>query len=216
MAPLKTIFICPRCEAISTVKSKPDSPNFCPKCYQRLYNTKMSPEDWRDLPKEKQQTIINTAILDAKNAAEKKAKDAELAAEAERIAKEKRANEEAERIAIYQKQKNAFLTTTGFSFETHKIISYLGIKSGEVVLGTGFFSEFAASVTDLAGTESNVLATKLARAKDSALDKLIYRCIDSGANAVIGVDLDFSVLGNNMIVACANGTAVKVEPLDEI
>ena len=214
MIPLKTIYICPRCEAATPVKAKPDTPIFCSKCYQLLYNTNMSPEEWRALSKEKQQTIIQTATLEAKNAEEKKAKEAELAAEAEQLAKEKRAKEQAERIANYLIQKDAFLTTTGFSFETHKIISYLGIKSGEVVLGTGFLSEFAASVADGAGIESNLMAAKLARAKDSALDKLIYRCIDSGANAVIGVDLDFTILGHNMIVACANGTAVKVEPLD--
>ena len=117
-------------------------------------------------------------------------------------------------LSLLHHQSGSFLTTTGFSFETHRIVSYLGIKSGEVVLGTGFLSDVSGLLNDMLGTTSNTLAAKFAQAKDVALSKLINMCIEVGANAVIGVDLDITTIGANMVVACANGTAVKVEPLD--
>ncbi len=83
--------------------------------------------------------------------------------------------------------------------------------SGQIVLGTEFFSEFGASLSDLFGVGSTLMAWKTEQAKDKALDELIVNCLMKGANAVIGVDLDFMTIGNNMIVACANGTAVVIE-----
>ena len=143
------------------------------------------------------------------------AEQKKAAAEAKIAEETARQAEEAARRALRQKQKENFLMTTGVSFETHRIVSYLGITSGEIFLGTGFISELSGAVNDLLGTTSNVLAEKLAQAKTMAVDKLVDRCIDIGANAVIGVDLAISTLAvNNMIVTCANGTAVKVEPLD--
>lgn len=199
---MKTIHYCPRCGSITPAKSQPVGKNFCSKCYTQLHDTYVTPEEWWSFSTEQQDDVINHL----KTSIEEKQKPKKEPTYAEKV-------EEASRRIQRQKQKGNFLMTTGFSFETHKIVSYLGIKSGEIVLGTGFASELSGAFHDLLGTTSNTLTEKLAQAKDMALDKLVDQCIDLGANALIGVDLDICTLGPNMIVACANGTAVKVEPL---
>lgn len=136
-----------------------------------------------------------------------------------RIENERRKKEEElhqkelDRIAKKEEIKRNFKQTTGYDFEGYKIVEYLGIHSGEVVLGTGIISEFSASISDLFGNASVTMASKLTNAKNAALSKLIDNCVNCNANAVIGVDIDIMTLGANMIVACANGTAVKIEPI---
>lgn len=111
------------------------------------------------------------------------------------------------------KSKKVFMSTTGYNFDGYAITKYVGIKSGEVVLGTGIFSEFSAGISDLFGTKSLTMANKLTEAKNAALSKLIDNCILVNANAVIGVDIDIMTIGTNMIVACANGTAVIIKQI---
>lgn len=103
------------------------------------------------------------------------------------------------------------LITTGYNFEGYDIIKYRGLVSGEVVLGTGFLSEFSASFSDFFGSESNKFADKIIDAKEAAKQKLINNVIKAGGNAVIGVDFDYIMFGNNMIGVSVNGTAVVVK-----
>lgn len=213
---MKTICICTHCASAFPVPFRPNYKYRCPKCNQLLYNSKMQPDEWAKIPNEEKEKYIKNPEAQEENIAaiKKQALEEWEKSEVEkRQAAAEKAAKDAELRVLRQKQRESFLMTTGFSFETHKIVSYLGIKSGEVVLGTGFLSEISASLNDMFGSESNTLSTKLAQAKNSAIDKLIDHCIDVGANAVIGVDLDISTIGQNMIVACANGTAVKVEAL---
>lgn len=113
-----------------------------------------------------------------------------------------------ESIAVFANEK---LITTGFHFQGYEIIKYCGLVSGEVVLGTGFLSEFSAGFSDFFGSASNQFAEKMVRAKGAAKKKLIDNVIDAGGNAVIGVDFDYITFGNNMIGVSANGTAVVVK-----
>ena len=113
--------------------------------------------------------------------------------------------------AEYHDNYGKFMQTTGIGFDGYFITKYLGIKSGEVVLGTGFLSEFSASISDYWGVQSTAMANKLTKAKEAAMTKLIGNCVKVGANAVIGVNITLSTLGDNMIIACANGTAVRIE-----
>lgn len=106
------------------------------------------------------------------------------------------------------------LATTGFSFEGYSILSYLGIVSGECVLGTGFMSEFAASLSDLTGSQSNAFALKLEEAKNIALKNLIYRSVEKSGNAIIGVGFDYMTFSNNIIGVIANGTSVIVKKIN--
>ena len=108
------------------------------------------------------------------------------------------------------------LITTGFGFEGYKIIKHCGLVSGESVLGTGFISEFSASVSDLFGSASNTFASKMNEAKNIAKRHLIENALKVGANALIGVDFDYITFGNNMIGVSANATAVVVEKIEKL
>ncbi len=106
--------------------------------------------------------------------------------------------------------EKAFKVTTGYDFEGYQIVDYKGIVSGDIVLGTGFISEFAASWSDVFGTTSNTFAGKMKTAKQKALKQLMANAMITGANAVIGIDFDYTMFGNNMLGVSANGTAVVI------
>ncbi len=103
------------------------------------------------------------------------------------------------------------LLTTGYDFQGYIIKKYLGIVSGETVLGTGFLSEFRASFSDFFGTKSNSFEKKLEEAKTAATRKLISNSLSMGGNALIGVDFDYITFSNNIIGIVANGTSVLIE-----
>lgn len=106
--------------------------------------------------------------------------------------------------------EKAFKVTTGYDFEGYQIIDYKGIVSGDIVLGTGFISEFVASWSDAFGTTSNTFAGKMKTAKQKALKQLMSNAMITGANAVIGIDFDYTMFSNNMLGVSANGTAVVI------
>lgn len=106
--------------------------------------------------------------------------------------------------------EKAFKVTTGYDFEGYQIVDYKGIVSGDIVLGTGFISEFAASWSNAFGTTSNTFAGKMKTAKQKALKQLMANAMITGANAVIGIDFDYTMFGNNMLGVSANGTAVVI------
>lgn len=103
------------------------------------------------------------------------------------------------------------MLTTGYDYNGYTIKKYMGVVSGQVVLGTGFLSEFTASFADFFGEESNKFADKLEQAKNAAMMKLIDKSLEKGGNALIGVDFDYITFRNNMIGVVANGTSVLVE-----
>lgn len=105
----------------------------------------------------------------------------------------------------------SYMITTGYDFNGYKIKKYMGIISSQVVLGTGFLSEFSASFADIFGEESNKFAEKLETAKNAALEKLIIKSVDKGGNAIIGIDFDYITFHGNMIGVVANGTNVVIE-----
>lgn len=122
--------------------------------------------------------------------------------------------EKAERAQIIEENfydlEKAFKVTTGYDFEGYQIVDYKGIVSGDIVLETGFISEFAASWSDAFGTTSNTFAGKMKTAKQKALKQLMANAMITGANAVIGIDFDYTMFGNNMLGVSANGTAVVI------
>lgn len=103
------------------------------------------------------------------------------------------------------------MLTTGYGFDDYKIKEYNGVISGQVVLGTGFLSEFTSSFSDFLGTESNHFSDKLEKAKDAAIQRLIEKSVSLGSNAIIGIDFDYIMFGNNMIGVVVNGTSVIIE-----
>lgn len=105
------------------------------------------------------------------------------------------------------------IVTTTNSVEGKRILEYYGIVFGEVVSGVNFIRDFAASITDFFGGRSNSYEDELINAREAALREMAGRAESLGANAVVGVDMDYEVLGqsNGMLMVTASGTAVYVE-----
>ena len=103
--------------------------------------------------------------------------------------------------------------TTTPSIEGRKITKYCGVVAGEAILGANIFKDLFAGIRDLVGGRSATYEKELQRARDIALQELQERAREVGANAVVGVDLDYEVLGqgNGMLMVSASGTAVIVE-----
>jgi len=105
------------------------------------------------------------------------------------------------------------IVTTTQSIEGKRITGYLGIVSGEAVMGTNFLRDFFASITDVIGGRSGSYEKELRRAKAKAIEELADEAKDLGADAVVGVDLDYEYMGSgerSMLMVTANGTAVKL------
>ena len=130
--------------------------------------------------------------------------------EKERVNQEQKEKEQKIQESIEEIRRN-FLITSGFNFEGYNIKTYLGFMTGSVVKGTGFFSETSAAINDFLGSDSSAFAKKLEIAKESAIDQLRENSILKGANAIIGIDIDYITFSNNMIGVVANGTAVVIE-----
>ncbi|CAN5381503.1 heavy metal-binding domain-containing protein [soil metagenome] len=103
-----------------------------------------------------------------------------------------------------------FIVTTTNGIDGRPVQKYLGVVTGEVIVGANLFRDLFASVRDIVGGRSGAYEDVLARAREQALGEMRQRAVTLGANAVIGVDLDYEVLGANgsMLMVSATGTAV--------
>ena len=102
------------------------------------------------------------------------------------------------------------LISTTSVVEGRPVSKYLGIVTGEAIIGANIFRDLFASVRDIVGGRSATYERGLAEARDLALGEMQQKAVAMGANAVIGVDLDYEVLGQNngMLMVSASGTAV--------
>lgn len=100
------------------------------------------------------------------------------------------------------------LVTTTNNLEGKTIESYHGIVSGEAIMGANIVRDIFASVTDVIGGRSAAYENKLAEGRQIAIEEMTTRAKQLGANAVIGVDLDFETLREGMMMCIATGTAV--------
>ena len=113
-----------------------------------------------------------------------------------------------------KKQGEDFMiTTTTPSVEGKRIVEYKGIVFGEVVSGVNFVRDIAASFSNFFGGRSGSYEEELIQARQSAIREMEQRAAALGANAVVGVDIDYEVLGadNGMLMVTASGTAVTVQ-----
>ena len=103
------------------------------------------------------------------------------------------------------------LTTTP-SVEGHSIAEYRGVVFGEVISGVNFLRDFAASIRNVIGGRSGSYEDELIKARSQAMDEMAARAAQLGANAVVGIDIDYEVLGENggMLMVTASGTAVRL------
>jgi uncharacterized protein YbjQ (UPF0145 family) len=105
------------------------------------------------------------------------------------------------------------LITTTNTIEGKYIAQYYGLVSGETIIGANIVKDLFASITDIVGGRSGAYERTLREAKDTALQEMTQEAQHLGANAIIGVDLDYETLGSggSMLMVTACGTAVRIE-----
>lgn len=101
------------------------------------------------------------------------------------------------------------IVTTTPAIEGQKITGYKGIVTGEAILGANIFRDIFAGIRDIVGGRSAAYEQELAKARETALAEMQDRARQMGADAVVGVDLDYEVI-NNMLMVSASGTAVTL------
>ena len=104
------------------------------------------------------------------------------------------------------------LTTTS-TLQNHEIETYLGLVTGETIIGANIFKDIFASIRDVVGGRSSSYEKVLIEAKEIAMREMQEKAVQLGANAIIGIDLDYENLGANgsMLMVVATGTAVKIK-----
>jgi uncharacterized protein YbjQ (UPF0145 family) len=105
------------------------------------------------------------------------------------------------------------ISTTTPTIEGKEIVEYKGIVFGEVISGVDFIKDIAAGLSNFFGGRSGSYEGELIKAREEALREMESRAMKLGANAVVGVDIDYEILGsaNNMLMVTASGTAVVVK-----
>ncbi|WP_258360242.1 YbjQ family protein [Moorella sulfitireducens (nom. illeg.)] len=103
------------------------------------------------------------------------------------------------------------IITTTNTIEGHQIRAYLGIVAGEAIMGANIVRDLFASITDIVGGRSGAYETKLAQAREIALREMVDKARELGGDAVVGVDIDYEVVREGMLMVTAAGTAVKLD-----
>ncbi|WP_040609190.1 heavy metal-binding domain-containing protein [Pseudooceanicola batsensis] len=103
------------------------------------------------------------------------------------------------------------IITTTNNIEGKRITSYRGIVVGEAIMGANVVRDFFAGITDIVGGRSGAYEAKLLDARRTAFAELEERARAAGGNAVVGVDLDYEVVGDSMLMVSVSGTAVVIE-----
>jgi uncharacterized protein YbjQ (UPF0145 family) len=105
------------------------------------------------------------------------------------------------------------LVTTTNTVEGHRILEYKGLVAGEAILGANLFRDLFASIRDIVGGRSGSYEKVLNDARQTAVAEMTDKAAALGANAVIGVDIDYETVGSNgsMLMVTAAGTAVRIE-----
>ena len=108
-------------------------------------------------------------------------------------------------------EPNRMLIVTTPQLEGRRITKYYGVVSGEAILGANIFRDFFAGIRDIVGGRSAAYEKVLRDSKQTALDEMAADARRLGANAIVGVDLDYETIGGTMLMVSASGTAVTIE-----
>ena len=110
-------------------------------------------------------------------------------------------------------RRGSIILSTTPSIDGKKAVKYLGLVSGNAILGANIFRDFFASIRDIVGGRSAAYEAELRKAKDIALGEMREQARHLGANAIVGIDLDYETIGANssMLMVSTSGTAVVVE-----
>jgi uncharacterized protein YbjQ (UPF0145 family) len=101
------------------------------------------------------------------------------------------------------------IITTTPTIQGKEIKEYLGVVTGEAIMGANIVKDLFASITDIVGGRSAAYESELARAREIALREMQEKALSLGANAVVGVDLDYETVREGMLMVTVSGTAVK-------
>jgi uncharacterized protein YbjQ (UPF0145 family) len=105
------------------------------------------------------------------------------------------------------------IVTTTDSVEGRKIVAYLGIVSGEAIQGTNLFKDLFAGIRDIVGGRSASYEGEIRKAREAALNEMAEEAKALGADAVVGLDMDYQAIGGDaktLLMVSVNGTAVKL------
>ncbi|RKN84133.1 heavy metal-binding domain-containing protein [Paenibacillus ginsengarvi] len=102
------------------------------------------------------------------------------------------------------------LTTTP-SVEGKSIVEYISIVTGEAIMGANIMRDIFASITDIVGGRSGAYESKLKEARDVAFEEMRSQALRYGANAIVGIDVDYEVIRDGMLMVAVSGTAVRVQ-----
>ncbi|MEN2282515.1 YbjQ family protein [Algoriphagus sp. SE2] len=105
------------------------------------------------------------------------------------------------------------IISTTPSLEGYQIEEYLGVVSGETIIGANVFKDFFASITDIVGGRSSSYEQVLREAKATAMSEMEMQARVFGANAIVGIDLDYETIRDGMLMVTVSGTAVKTSKL---
>lgn len=103
-----------------------------------------------------------------------------------------------------------FVSTTP-TIEGRRVVKYLGLVSGEAIMGANIVKDLFAGIRDIVGGRAGAYEKELKKAKEIAVSEMIEEAKGLGANAILSVDLDYETVGQNMLMVNASGTAVIIE-----
>jgi len=103
------------------------------------------------------------------------------------------------------------IMTTTPSIEGSRITKYVGLVTGEAIIGVNIFRDIFARITDIVGGRSSAYEKELGKARHMAYQEMETAAAHVGGNAVVGVDIDYEVIGNSMLMVAVSGTAVVVD-----
>lgn len=96
------------------------------------------------------------------------------------------------------------------TLQGREIRQYLGVVTGEAIMGANVFKDFFASITDIVGGRSAAYERELQKARTIAIDEMVEETRGLGGDAIVGVDLDYEVIREGMLMVAVSGTAVKL------
>jgi uncharacterized protein YbjQ (UPF0145 family) len=116
-------------------------------------------------------------------------------------------------MGLFSNDSDAVLVVTTPEVQGKKIASYHGVVCGEAIIGANFMKDWFAGIRDIVGGRAGGYEKTLAKAREAAMGDMREAAHELGANAVVGVDIDYEVLGetNGMLMVAVSGTAVRLE-----
>ncbi|WP_028560047.1 YbjQ family protein [Paenibacillus pinihumi] len=102
------------------------------------------------------------------------------------------------------------LISTTPTLEGRPIQDYIGVVTGEAIMGANIVRDFLASITDVVGGRSGAYENKLKEARDVAFDEMKEQARRMGANGVVGIDIDYEIIRDGMLMVAVSGTAVRI------